>query len=64
VSDERYEPNAPEGDVSRGGQYISKKDVKVIFLSLAVLALILWPIYSLGVRNSEKARCSSNMGAI
>ncbi|HEY0866078.1 MAG TPA: hypothetical protein VGE01_01795, partial [Fimbriimonas sp.] len=64
MSSDRYDPNAPEADVSRGSQYISKKDIKVLLIGLGVLAAMLAPFYFVGVRNSEKVRCSGHIGAV
>lgn len=62
---EAYDPNAVEGGASGGGgQYLSKRDVKVISIVLVALFLGLWPIYNVMAGNSEKARCVSNIKAI
>jgi hypothetical protein len=64
MSNEPYDPQAPEGDSSGRGDYISKKDIKVIAVVLVVLAIAIYPIYQYQVRQSEKSRCTANMKAI
>lgn len=64
MSNEVYDPTAPEGDASVGSAYISRKDVKVIVIGLVALAIICTPIYMTMLDNSKKARCTQNMKAI
>lgn len=64
MSEQLYDPQAPEGDKSSSDVYFSKKDLKVFAIGLVSLAVILYPFYQFGVRSSEKARCSANMKAM
>ena len=59
-----YDPNAPEGEAQRGGNYVSKKDFRVIAIGILALAIMLVPVYKVLERNSQKARCAQNMKAI
>jgi hypothetical protein len=59
-----YDPNAVEGDVNGGSQYLNKRDAKIIAVVLVVLFLGLWPVYNVMAGNSEKARCVNNVKAI
>lgn len=62
--EESYDPNAPEGQAPRGSAYVSKKDIRVVAIALVFLSLMMYPIYRILVRRSEKARCISNMKGI
>ena len=59
-----YDPNAPEGESSAGNQYLSWKDIRILIIVVVLLIICLLPIYNMGVKNSEKARCTQNMKAI
>ncbi len=59
-----YDPNAVDGDVARGSQYMTRKDLRNILLGVGVLVLALIPIYKMMEKNSEKTRCVQNMRAI
>ena len=61
---ETFDPSAPEGDVRVGSQYMSKKDLKTILVILVVLGIALIPVYKMLEKNSEKARCVTNLQAI
>lgn len=62
--DDAYDPSAPEGQPSRSSAYVSAKDIRVVAVGLVVLSLMMYPIYKILVRRSEKARCISNMKGI
>jgi hypothetical protein len=59
-----YDPTAPEGEGQRGAGYVTKKDIRVIGIAMAVLAAILFPIYKLLERSSQSSRCLLNMKAM
>ena len=59
-----YDPNAIEGEKSTHGQYISAKDLKIWGVGLAVLGVMLYPIYKVMEGNSERHRCISNLNSI
>jgi len=59
-----YDPTLPEGEIPRGSQYVSKRDFRVILIALAVLAVFLWPIYSILERRSQRALCAQNLKSI
>jgi hypothetical protein len=60
---DRYAPDAPEGE-SRGGGYVSRKDVKWIAATLIVLAIVFVPIWNTLREQSERQRCRQNMKAM
>jgi hypothetical protein len=64
MSNDLYDPQAPEGDMSGRSAYISKKDIKVIAIAIVLIGVALYPIWQYQVRQSEKARCTGNMKAI
>ncbi|RYG40452.1 hypothetical protein EON79_22580 [bacterium] len=55
-----YDPQATEAEASAKSQYLGKKDLYVLGGVVLVLALLLTPIYMMGKKNSEKARCVQN----
>lgn len=59
-----FDPTAPEGDAARGSAYISKKDFRIISVAVLCLIGLLFPIYKVMERNSQKARCALNVKAI
>ena len=59
-----YDPTAPEGEAQRGGNYVSKRDLRVLLVGVLVLMGMLYPIYKVLERNSQKARCAQNMKAM
>jgi hypothetical protein len=64
MSEERFDPTAPEGDAAVSNQYVTKKDIKYVGIFLVVLAAILFPIFRMMKANSEKALCASNLGQV
>jgi hypothetical protein len=64
MSQQTFDPNAPEGEDRAGSAYISRKDIKVIAIGLVALGIICTPIYLSMLENSKKARCTQNMKAI
>jgi hypothetical protein len=64
MSDTAYDPLATDEAGPRGTAYVSRKDVKIVGAALVVLGLLMWPIFNVLVRRSEKARCISNMKGI
>jgi hypothetical protein len=61
---EAYDPQAPEDEGPRRSAYLSRKDLKVLAIAIAVLLLLLLPIYHLLKKRSEKSLCSRNMAQI
>ena len=61
---ERYDPQAVEGDVNRGEQYVSKRDVRILLVLVAVAAAVLWPIYQYGKRASQRTICATQLKAV
>jgi hypothetical protein len=59
-----YDPTAPEGEVSGRGQYMTKRDLKVILTSLAVLGVLAIPVYRFLLSRTESSRCTRNMQGI
>ena len=59
-----YDPNAVEGDKSAGGQYVTKKDLKVWGIGLVVLGLFSYPVFQYLQNQSERARCGTNFRAV
>jgi hypothetical protein len=62
--DAAYDPTAPEGQGPKSSVYVSKKDIKVVAVALVVLGIMMYPIFLILVRRSEKARCINNMKGI
>jgi hypothetical protein len=58
-----YDPTAPEDGPARS-QYVSKKDVRVVAVAIAVLLACGWPIFKMLERRAQSSVCLSNMGAI
>lgn len=56
--DDSFDEAAP------GNQYLTKKDLKVILLGLALVALIFWPIYLKMRRDRDRYACGLNVHAI
>ena len=63
-TEDLYDPLAPDGDAPGKSAYVSKKDIKFVLFGIVVLALIMWPVFNVLVRRSEKARCINNMKGI
>jgi hypothetical protein len=57
---DQYDPQATEEEASAKSQYLSFKDIKVLGLVMIGLVVLLIPIYNMGKKNSEKARCVQN----
>ncbi len=64
MSEEAFDPTAPEGDPSSGSQYVTRKDVKIIGVLLVVMVLILTPIYRYMKANSERSICAANLSQV
>jgi len=64
MSQEPYDPQAPESGSSSGNAYLSFKDLRVLGLIMLVLLACLYPIYLYGKRKSEKAQCVNNIKAM
>ena len=64
MSEEVYDPLAPEGAAPKGSTYVTRKDVKVVGVFLIFMAFLMWPIFKVLERRSEKARCINNMKGI
>ena len=59
-----YDPNAVEGDRSAGGQYITRKDLKIWGIGLVVLGVFSYPVFQYLKGQSERARCGTNLRAV
>ena len=59
-----YDPNAVEGDKSAGGQYVTKKDLKIWAIGLVVLGGFSYPVFQYLKGQSERARCGTNLRAV
>ncbi|CAN5655664.1 hypothetical protein BH11ARM2_BH11ARM2_30110 [soil metagenome] len=55
-----FDPQATEDEASSKSQYLNLKDVRTLGIVMVVLVILLIPIYNMGRRNSEKARCTQN----
>ena len=64
MSDEVYDPLAPDGAAPRGSTYVTRKDIKIVAVAICFLAVMMWPIFKVLERRSEKARCINNMKGI
>ena len=64
MSEDTFDPSAPEGASPAKSQYISKKDLRVLVVAFAVLLIVLIPVFQWGKRNSEKSICIKNLSAI
>ncbi|HWD39912.1 MAG TPA: hypothetical protein VG944_13775 [Fimbriimonas sp.] len=63
-NNDAYDPNAPEGEISSRGQYMTKRDLRSIAIVLVVLGALGYPIYLFMLKRSESSRCTQNMKAI
>jgi len=61
---EAFDPTAPEGESRAGSAYVSRKDVKIVAVGLVVFSILLWPVFNVLQRRSEKSRCILNMKAV
>jgi hypothetical protein len=60
-----FDPNAPEGSTApSGGQYMTRKDFKLILLVTAFLIIGMVPVYLYMREKAYKATCVKNMGGI
>lgn len=59
-----YDPAAPEGEQSSGGQYLSKKDAKWLVVVSALLVVGLIPVYLYMREKAFQATCVKNMNGI
>jgi len=64
MSQEPFDPQAPESGSSSSNAYLSFKDLRVLGLILLVLAACLYPIYQYGKRKSERSQCVNNTKAM
>ncbi|MFZ4506636.1 MAG: hypothetical protein ACOYON_02940 [Fimbriimonas sp.] len=56
-----YDPNAPEDAPKSGGQYLSRKDLRVIIPGIVLFLFLLYPFYLWGKANSERSQCIRNI---
>ena len=57
-----FDPNAPEGATApSGGQYLTRKDVKLILLITAVLFVAMIPLYFVMREKAYQATCKKNL---
>jgi hypothetical protein len=59
-----YDPTAPEGEVGSRGQYMSRRDLKIILTSFVVIGILSVPIYHYLLQRTESSRCTRNMQGI
>ncbi len=59
-----YDPSAPEAESKSNSAYVSRKDVKIVGIALVVLAGMMFPVFKVLQRRSEKSRCIMNMKGI
>ncbi len=59
-----YDPDAPEGSKSPGGQYMSKKDFLPILGVVLLLGALSIPLYQTLAAESEKTLCKRNLAGI
>jgi len=59
-----YDPNAVDGDASRGSQYVTKRDIRVIGVFLFILALACYPLFKVLEKRAHRSVCATNLGAI
>lgn len=59
-----YDPSAIEGEKPSGHQYVSAKDLRVWGIAFVLLSVPFYFIYKVLEGNSERHRCTSNLGAI
>ncbi len=61
---EAFDPSAPEGESRPGSAYVSRKDVKVVGVALVFLGMMMYPVFRVLARRTEKAKCIMNMKGI
>ncbi len=59
-----YDPDAPEGAKSIGGQYVGRKDLIWLILAGIGFILLLIPIYNMMKTQSDETVCKRNMKSI
>ncbi len=59
-----FDASAPEGDAGHSGQYVTKRDVRILVVGSILLLLILVPVYRVMRANSYKSVCGTNLGQI
>jgi len=59
-----YDPQATEEEASSKSQHMTFKDIRVLGVVILVTALILYPVYQMGRKKSEKAQCVNNLKAM
>jgi prepilin-type processing-associated H-X9-DG protein len=59
-----YDPQEPEGARGSSTQYVSRKDLRVVFIVLAVMALLAWPVYLFMLKGVHKSTCAKNLHKI
>ncbi len=60
----RYDPDAPEGGAPRGVGYVTKKDVKIVGIVIAILAVCSYPLYIVLREDSYRKTCTTNLKQI
>lgn len=59
-----YDPGAPEGEDSGRSQYVTKKDVRVIFIVIIVMTIVGFPVFKMLEHRARRSMCRSNLGSI
>ncbi|AIE87618.1 hypothetical protein [Fimbriimonas ginsengisoli] len=59
-----YDPSAPEGSDQAHSQYVTKKDVRVILVVIAVLTACCYPVFKMLERNAQRSVCATNLKAV
>lgn len=63
VDNDAFDPQAVD-DAPGRSQYMTRKDLKIIGITVVIFCIVLFPFYKIVERRSEKSRCSLNMKAI
>lgn len=61
---EAFDPTAPEGEVTSRGQYMTRRDMKVILTSVAIFGILCVPVYRYLLGRTDSSRCTRNMQGI
>lgn len=61
MSSGQFDADTPEGAKGYSSQYMQKKDVVRIGLSLVVLAVVMFPVYKLMEENGKRTACKRNI---
>lgn len=64
VQNQAFDPDAPEGAVNRGSQYVTKKDIKVVGIALVVLAVLMVPVFLRIRAQGWNSQCRSHLGQV